>query len=143
MDNFSLLVKPASFKCNLRCEYCFYLGKEELFRSAKPMTAEILERMVSSFLAVEMPNHSFGWQGGEPTLMGLDFFKKVTMLQEKYGRGGILVSNGLQTNGTLLDNGARILQNTISSWGSALMVRPRYTTATGSPPEGRGAMNLS
>ncbi len=104
MDNFSLLVKPASFKCNLRCEYCFYLGKEELFRSAKLMTVEILERMVSSFLAVEMPNHSFGWQGGEPTLMGLDFFKKATSLQEKHGRAGMLVSNGLQTNGTLLDD---------------------------------------
>ncbi|HPN85154.1 MAG TPA: anaerobic sulfatase maturase, partial [Victivallales bacterium] len=52
----------------------------------------------------DMPMHSFGWQGGEPTIMGLDFFKKVTCFQEKYGRSGRVVSNGLQTNGTLLDD---------------------------------------
>jgi len=104
MKNFSLLVKPASFNCNLRCEYCFYLEKKNIFKNAKLMSIEILEKMISSFLSLTMPSYSFGWQGGEPTLMGLDFFKKVTFFQEKYGRAGMMVSNGLQTNGTLLDD---------------------------------------
>lgn len=104
MKPFSLLVKPASFGCNLRCKYCFYLQKEKFFPGKHMMTLEVLEKMISSFLAVDMPNHSFGWQGGEPTMMGLDFFKKVVEFQQKFGRNGTNVSNGLQTNGTLLDD---------------------------------------
>lgn len=100
----SLLVKPASYRCNLRCSYCFYLGKERLFGSGKVMTGAILERMISSFLALDLPVHAFGWQGGEPTLMGLDFFRQVTDLQSKYGSSGRVVCNGLQTNGVLLDD---------------------------------------
>src|SRR5210317_1476922 len=103
MQNFSLLVKPASFSCNLRCNYCFYLEKEKLFKGANLMTDKVLERMISSFMSVKMTAHSIGWQGGEPTMMGLDFFKKVTHYQQKYGKSGDNVSNGLQTNGTLLD----------------------------------------
>ena len=60
--------------------------------------------MVSSFLAVDIPQYSFGWQGGEPTIMGLDFFKRVVEFQQKYGRRGANISNGLQTNGILLDD---------------------------------------
>ena len=104
MRNFSLLVKPASFSCNLRCNYCFYLEKEKLFKGKNMMTDKVLERMISSFLAVDMPAHSIGWQGGEPTMMGLDFFKQVVHYQQKYGHSGISVSNGLQTNGTMLDD---------------------------------------
>lgn len=104
MKNFSLLIKPASYRCNLRCSYCFYLCKEQFFSEGRMMSGEILEKLVSSFLAVEMPQHSFCWQGGEPTLTGLEFFRKVTFLQEKYGKPGQLVSNALQTNGILLDD---------------------------------------
>lgn len=102
--NFSLLVKPASFGCNLRCTYCFYLQKEKLFAGSHMMTDETLERMISSFMSVDLPNHSIGWQGGEPTIMGLDFYKQVVHFQKKYGKSGMNVSNGLQTNGTLLDD---------------------------------------
>lgn len=106
MKDFSLLVKPASADCNLRCKYCFYLGKCSLYPEAKKhrMSDDVLEKMVSSFLATDQRQYSFGWQGGEPTLMGLDFFKKVTSLQEKYGKPGASVSNGLQTNTTLIDD---------------------------------------
>ncbi len=97
-------MKPASFGCNLRCEYCFYLCKKDIFRGSHMMSGEVLERMISSFLKLDMPVYSFGWQGGEPTLMGLDFFRKATEFQQKYGRSGQQVSNGLQTNGTLLND---------------------------------------
>ena len=103
---FSLLVKPASADCNLRCEYCFYLSKSQLYPESQRhrMPDDVLERMISSFLAMDLPGYSFGWQGGEPTLMGLDFFKKVTAYQTKHGRSGSAVSNGLQTNTTLIDD---------------------------------------
>lgn len=106
MPPFSLLIKPASADCNLRCDYCFYLDKKSIYpRQAKHrMTDEVLERMVSSFLATDQPNYSFGWQGGEPTLMGVDFFRRVTELQQKYGHPGAQISNGLQTNATLIDD---------------------------------------
>ena len=104
MRPFSLLVKPASYGCNLRCKYCFYLKKKELFGSKHMMTDKVLEKMISSFMQLPLPNFSFGWQGGEPTMMGLDFFKRVVELQQKYGQSGMAVSNGLQTNGTMLDD---------------------------------------
>ncbi len=106
MRDFSLLVKPTSADCNLRCQYCFYLGKCELYpeNARHRMSDEVLRKMISSFLATEQRAYSFGWQGGEPTLMGLDFFKKVTKYQMEYGRPGVTVANGLQTNATLLDD---------------------------------------
>jgi uncharacterized protein len=102
---FSLLIKPTSADCNLRCTYCFYLKKSELYSGSKihRMSDEVLEKMISSYLATEQPVYTFGWQGGEPTLMGLEFFKKAIALQEKYGKGKI-ISNSLQTNGTLIDD---------------------------------------
>jgi len=106
MHPFSLLVKPASADCNLRCRYCFYLDRATLYpESARHrMTDAVLERMIQSFLATDQPQYGFGWQGGEPTLMGLDFFKRVTALQQQHGRAGCAVSNGLQTNTTLIDD---------------------------------------
>jgi uncharacterized protein len=68
------------------------------------MPDEVLEKLISSYMRTDQQNYSFGWQGGEPTLMGVDFFKKVTELQQKYGRQGALVSNGLQTNATMIDD---------------------------------------
>ena len=66
------------------------------------MSDRVLERLVKSFMSTGQAQYSFAWQGGEPTLMGLDFFKKVTALQKKYGQSGKVVTNGLQTNGTLI-----------------------------------------
>lgn len=104
MKPFSLLIKPASADCNLNCSYCFYLEKKSLYPEQKihRMSDETLEKMISGYMKTEQPQYSFGWQGGEPTLMGLDFFRKVTTLQEKYGQKGAIVANGLQTNATLI-----------------------------------------
>jgi uncharacterized protein len=112
MKDFSLLIKPASFDCNLRCKYCFYLRKEEFFGDCKHrMSDEVLEKLVSSFINLDMRNHIFSWQGGEPTMMGLDFYKKALDLMQKYGKGKN-VTNTLQTNGTLLtEKWAKVLHD--------------------------------
>jgi uncharacterized protein len=106
MKDFSLLIKPAGADCNLRCGYCFYLKKSALYPGAPRhrMTDAILDRMIGSFMATGQRVYSFAWQGGEPTLVGLDFFKRVVELQKHYGKHGATVANGLQTNGTLLDD---------------------------------------
>ena len=103
---FSLLIKPASADCNINCSYCFYLEKKSLYPEQKVhrMSDAVLEGMIASYMRTEQPQYSFGWQGGEPTLMGLDFFRKVTDLQQKYGSKGAIVANGLQTNATLITN---------------------------------------
>jgi len=68
------------------------------------MSDVVLEQVIASYMNTPQPAYSFGWQGGEPTLMGLDFFKKAVVLQKKYGKPGAVVSNGLQTNATLIDD---------------------------------------
>ena len=101
---FSLLIKPASADCNLRCRYCFYLCKSGLYpkEPVHRMTDRVLETVIRTYMALPMPQYVFGWQGGEPTLMGTDFFKRVTELQSRYGSSGSSVANGLQTNATLI-----------------------------------------
>jgi len=68
------------------------------------MSETVLEEMIKSYMNTRQPVHTFGWQGGEPTLMGLDFFRKTADFQQKYGRSGDSVANGLQTNATLIDD---------------------------------------
>jgi uncharacterized protein len=102
----SLLIKPASAVCNLDCEYCFYLDRDaDPYRElpARRMTEDTLERLVKSYLSYSYPQSSFIFQGGEPTLAGLAFFRQLVEFQKQYGRNGQQVSNALQTNGTLLD----------------------------------------
>ncbi len=100
----SVLVKPAGPDCNMACTYCFYLEKSELFPGVRThrMGEEILEEMTKQIMNQSQDQVSFSWQGGEPTLMGLPFFKKAVELQMKHGRGHV-VGNGLQTNGLLID----------------------------------------
>jgi len=112
MTPFSLLIKPTSADCNLHCEYCFYLDHNSLYPETKVhrMSDSVLERMIASYMALEQSHYVFSWQGGEPTLMGLDFFQKVIKLQTKHRRKGAGVTNTLQTNATLIDdNFARFL----------------------------------
>jgi uncharacterized protein len=98
---FSLLVKPAAADCNLRCDYCFYLDRPRASDgSRRRMPEEVLRRLIASYLATDQATHTFGWQGGEPTLMGPAFFRQVVDLQKKYARPGTVVANGLQTNAT-------------------------------------------
>ena len=100
----SVLVKPAGPDCNMACTYCFYLEKAALFKEQKTcrMTQDILEEMIRQVMQQCGPEVSFGWQGGEPTLMGLEFFKKAVQYQMQFGKGQN-VGNGLQTNGLLID----------------------------------------
>ena len=104
--HFSLLIKPASADCNLRCSYCFYLDHASMYPETGKhrMSVEVLERMIESYMQTEQQVYSFGWQGGEPTLMGVDFFKTAVELQKRYAQPGAVVSNGLQTNATLIDD---------------------------------------
>ncbi|MFW6145890.1 MAG: anaerobic sulfatase maturase [Planctomycetota bacterium] len=112
-DGFHVLVKPIGPICNLRCAYCFYLEKEELYDPDESwrMTDETLERFTRQYIAGQPPGvteMNFAWQGGEPTLMGVDFFRRAVALQkrvaEELGRPGLRITNALQTNATLLDD---------------------------------------
>jgi uncharacterized protein len=103
---FHLMAKPGGSRCNLACRYCFYLSKRELYPGSRfRMSDEVLEEYTRQTIEGHcIPDVTFAWQGGEPTLMGLDFFKKALQLQKKYCRPGMLIRNTIQTNGILLDN---------------------------------------
>lgn len=102
---FSLLIKPAGPDCNINCEYCFYSCKASMFGLNKHrMSDQIQEKLVRDYLALDFPISSFAWQGGEPTLMGLDFYRRLIDLQSEYGKPGHYISNSLQTNAILLDD---------------------------------------
>ena len=79
MRPFQLLIKPVSFDCNLRCKYCFYLRvADEYPKIEHPcMSDKILDKLISQFLQFRFKESIFGWQGGEPTLAGLNFYKNV------------------------------------------------------------------
>jgi len=100
------MLKPRGPVCNLACGYCYYLSKERLYPGACfRMTEELLESFTRQYIeAQRVPEVTFGWQGGEPTLMGLDFFRLAIELQRGYRRPGMRIRNALQTNGTLLNN---------------------------------------
>ncbi len=104
MHPFSLLIKPAGADCNLRCAYCFYLGRSELYpeTACHRMDDATLTRLVRGYLALPFSAHTFAFQGGEPLLMGEVFFQKVVALQRRYARPGAVVTNCVQTNGTLI-----------------------------------------
>jgi uncharacterized protein len=98
---FHVMAKPAGSTCNLDCNYCFYLSKETLpgGPGAGRMSDETLERFIQQYIAgVTGSEVVFSWQGGEPTLMGLDFFRKVVALEKKYARPFQSIQNDLQTN---------------------------------------------
>jgi uncharacterized protein len=106
LEPFSLLVKPASADCNLDCTYCFYKGKYKLYPEEKSrrMSTTTLEVLIKSYMATNQPQYAFSWQGGEPLLMGHDFFKRVTDFQIKFGRSGASVANAVQTNAILISD---------------------------------------
>ncbi|MFZ0391089.1 MAG: anaerobic sulfatase maturase, partial [Calditrichia bacterium] len=100
----SILIKPAGPDCNLNCSYCFYLDKQHFFskRTSHRMSLDVLEKIIKQVMEQGESPISFIWQGGEPTLMGWEFFQKAVEFQAKYSRGQ-LVENSLQTNGILID----------------------------------------
>jgi len=102
---FHVMAKPTGSRCNLNCAYCFFLKKEQLYpESSFRMSDEIMESYVRQTIeAHQIPQVTIAWQGGEPTLMGLDFFRRAVEVEKKYKRPGMQIENTLQTNGVLID----------------------------------------
>lgn len=103
---FHVLTKPIGPICNLDCKYCFYLEKEKLYPSGESwkMSDEVLDAYIRQYIQQQdVPEIFFAWQGGEPTILGVEYFQKAVALQRKYANGK-RIHNVLQTNGTLLDD---------------------------------------
>jgi uncharacterized protein len=105
---FHIMTKPIGPICNLDCTYCFYLEKEKLYPGTRrwAMPPSVLERYIRDYIAAQLADADevhFAWQGGEPTLLGVDFFRNVVALQQKYAAGKA-IHNALQTNATLIDD---------------------------------------
>jgi uncharacterized protein len=100
------MLKPRGAICNLNCQYCYFLGKERLYPgSTFRMSDDLLEEFTRQYIeAQRIPEVTFSWQGGEPTLMGLEFFQRAVALQHKYLKPGMRLYNALQTNAVLLDD---------------------------------------
>lgn len=100
---FNLMLKPAGSLCNLDCAYCYYLDKSEIYGGVEPrMTVEELEKYVHCYIAAcEMDEVTFNWHGGEPLVLGLEFYRKAIEFQQKY-KGDKTIKNTLQTNATLV-----------------------------------------
>ena len=103
---FHLLAKPSGSTCNIDCTYCFFLSKEALYPNDKSrMSASTLEAYIRQLLeSHRVPDVTVAWQGGEPTLMKLEFFQHAVELVEKHRRSGQTVKHTFQTNGLLLDD---------------------------------------
>ena len=106
LPTFHLMAKPGGSRCNLSCQYCFYLRKGDLYSGSRfCMSDEVLEEYTRQTIEAHcIPEVTFAWQGGEPTLLGRDFFEKAMSLQKKYCRPGMVIQNTIQTNGILLDD---------------------------------------
>ena len=102
---FHVMAKPSGSACNLQCDYCFFLKKENLYPGSDfRMSDEVHESYIRQLLeAHQVPQVTVAWQGGEPTLMGLDFFRRSVELQKKYQKPGTHIENTFQTNGILLN----------------------------------------
>jgi uncharacterized protein len=103
---FHVMTKPTGAACNLECEYCYYLDKADLYpeMADSRMSEETLETFVKQYIeAFPGPEVTFAWQGGEPTLLGVEFFRTAVRLQEKHAPADTSVVNTIQTNGTRLD----------------------------------------
>lgn len=107
---FHIMTKPQGPRCNIDCKYCYYLEKEKLYPDEKKfrVSDEVLEAYIQqsteAALAAGHPEILFAWQGGEPLMLGLDYFRKIVALQQKYAPANVPVANTLQTNGMLLDD---------------------------------------
>ncbi len=112
--NFHILAKPIGPICNLDCKYCFYLEKESLYPQVSKwaMREEVLDSYIRQYIeAHDTPVVNFAWQGGEPTLLGVEYFRKLVQIQKKYA-GGKRIQNAFQTNGVLLnDEWAALFKN--------------------------------
>jgi uncharacterized protein len=104
---FQVFVKPAGAACNLACRYCYYLGKGPIGPAEAParMPEDLLEDYIAQHIAAS-PDEivRFSWHGGEPTVLGVDYFRMIVEIQRRHRPAGRTIANGMQTNGTLLDD---------------------------------------
>ena len=136
------MVKPIGPICNLDCTYCYYLHKQDLLGSSSHfrISDEILETHIRQYIEGQGRSEVvFSWQGGEPTLLGLDFFRKVVELEQKYKKPNQRIENDLQTNGTLLNDewGAFLKQHGFLvglSLDGPKPLHDRYRVAKGGKP---------
>jgi uncharacterized protein len=105
---FQVFVKPAGAACNLACRYCYYLGKGPIGPTEAParMPDDLLESYIAQHISAS-PDETvrFSWHGGEPTVLGVDYFRGIVEIQRTHHPSGRTIANGMQTNGTLLDEG--------------------------------------
>ena len=105
--SFQVFAKPISYVCNLSCKYCYYLKTRQIYPNAAlcRMSDDILkEYIIQHINASTDPVIQFSWHGGEPTILGLNYFRKIVAFQHKYCPPNQQIINGIQTNGTLLDD---------------------------------------
>ena len=102
---FHVMAKPTGARCNMACDYCFFLKKDRLYpESDFRMSDETMEAYIRQTIeGHSVPEVTIVWQGGEPTLMGLDFFRRAVAVERKWARPGLRVENSFQTNGILID----------------------------------------
>ena len=100
-----VMLKPVGSKCNLNCDYCYYLEKASLYSDRNQvMSEELLEKFIKQYIESQtMPQVMFTWHGGETLMRPISFYKKAVDLQKKYA-GGLQIDNSIQTNGTLLND---------------------------------------
>ncbi|MBA7559437.1 Anaerobic sulfatase-maturating enzyme [subsurface metagenome] len=105
INSLNIMIKPSSSNCNMRCEYCFYhsISEKRLHKSWGFMNFELLETIVRKALNEVEDACTFAFQGGEPTLAGLDFYKKLVKCEQKYNQKNIEINNAIQTNGLTID----------------------------------------
>ena len=106
LREFQIFAKPVGSECNLRCRYCYYLGKNSLYpdKGSFHMADDILELYIKQHIQATSDNNvNFSWHGGEPLLAGIDFYRRVLKLQSALKPAGKTIINGIQTNGTLID----------------------------------------
>lgn len=104
--DFQVFVKPGGPLCNLNCSYCYYLKKQDLYPEGEPfrMPDALLEEYIVQHIEASVGSViNFSWHGGEPILLGLDYFRKIAALQRKHRPSRQRITNGIQTNGTLLN----------------------------------------
>ena len=103
---FHLMTKPRGAICNLDCKYCYFLSKERLYPGSDfRMSDNLLEEYIRQYIEAQSVDEiNFAWQGGEPTLMGVDFFRQAVRYQQKHKRPGMRITNALQTNAVTLDD---------------------------------------
>ena len=106
---FHIMTKPVGPRCNIDCSYCYYTEKEahypaeKKFRMSDAMLEDYIRALIATTLEAGQTEVHFAWQGGEPTMLGLDYFRQIVDLQARHRPHGVRITNSIQTNGTLLN----------------------------------------